>query len=51
MTYIDKLKYVLAKTTGSGRTGKITDLPTYKNFVEINGNVRKYEPILVFKKK
>ena len=50
MKYVDKLKYVLAKTTGSGRTGKITELPTHKNFVEINSSVRKYEPLLIFRK-
>ena len=50
MKYVDKLKYVLAKTTGAGRTGKETDLPTHKNFVELNNSVRKYEPLMIFRK-
>jgi hypothetical protein len=41
----------LAKTTGAGRTGKETDLPTHKNFVELNNSVRKYEPLMIFTKK
>jgi len=44
---IKKWKYVLGKPPGAGKIGKTHQRPTYRNFVEINSQYRKYEPIYV----
>jgi len=50
MDYKTKLKFVLAHSPGGGRVGKVTRKPTHKNFAEIGGGIRKYEPIFVYQK-
>jgi hypothetical protein len=48
LEYRGKLKMVLAITPGANRLNKHTALPSTKNFCQINGNLRKYEPVLTF---
>lgn len=50
MKYEDKLKYVMTKSPGSGRTSSVHRNPTAKNFAAFGGDFRKYEPIFVFRK-
>lgn len=49
LIYEDKLKMVLARSPGAGRTHRWR-YPTFKNFVRVGGADRKYEPIFVFRK-
>ena len=44
---IKKWKYVLGNPPGAGKIAKTHKRPTYRNFVEINSQYRKYEPIYV----
>ena len=50
MEYVDKLKMVLGATPGPHRKNKGRGTPTTRNFCRVNGNIRKYEPIFVFRK-
>ena len=51
MEYRGKLKMVLSLTPGGNRISKRTRLMTTKNFCQIAGGMRKYEPVLMFYKK
>ena len=48
MSYRGKLKLLLSSGRGGGKTN--ARLPSTKNFVIVNGSIRKYEPIFVFQK-
>ena len=48
MDYIGKFKMVLAITPGSNKMDTQSRLPTTKNFCQVNGIWRKYEPIFYF---
>lgn len=48
LEYRGKLKMVLSITPGGNRLNKRTRLMSTKNFCQINGNLRKYEPVLMF---
>ena len=50
MKIVKKWKYVLGLPPGAGKIGKTHQRPTYRNFIEINGHYRKYEPIYVAQK-
>ena len=49
--YRIKMKMVLSASPGANKVNKITRLPTTKNFCQVNGSRRKYEPIFCFWKK
>lgn len=50
MVYVETMKMALAQMPGSHRIDLNTGLPKYKNFMKVDGNWLKYEPIFVFKK-
>ena len=50
MEYVGELKVVLGGTPGADRKNKDRGTPTTRNFCRVNGNIRKYEPIYVFRK-
>jgi DNA modification methylase len=48
MEYRGKFKMVLARSPGANRMDTQSRLPTTKNFCQVNGIWRKYEPIFYF---
>jgi hypothetical protein len=49
MTEVTTLKMALTRSPGSNRKDK-NYKPTFKNFCQISGAIRKYEPVFIFKK-
>lgn len=49
MEYHGFLKLILVTSPGGNRANE-NDVPTTINFCKLNGRIRKYEPILIFKK-
>lgn len=51
LEYRGVMKMVLSASPGADKVNKITRLPSSKNFCQINGSKRKFEPIFCFWKK